>query len=187
MGLHEMSSHDANVPRPRVLQVLRILVETRASFGTTFDDEVYFLESIAKVRSGERKWASIGDVDILIGGEHMAQSFWTFLRALLERKLRSVWDVCDVPEDVVGIWKPCNPRKEHPLSLTLDCEANQRTSQGPEFKQYNLDVKLDPSIVSKVPMSSRWMYGNYLELACNDFRAAALHTAFLNSEMLYPS
>ncbi len=144
-----MVSHDQSVPRSGVLRILTILVETQALFGRTFDDEVYFLGSITKVQSGQRTWASIGDVDILIGGGQMAQNFWTFLRALLERGLRSVWDVCYVPPSILDAWKPCFSRKEHPLSLTLDCEAKRMASQGPEFKQYNLDIKLDPSIVSR--------------------------------------
>ena len=182
-----LAGQDQSVPKPGVLRILRILIETRALFGRTFDDEVYFLGSVTKVQSGQRTWASIGDVDILIGGAQMAENFWTFLGALLERGLKSVWDICYVPPNILDFWKPCRSRKEHPLSLTLDCEANPMTSQGTEFKQYNLDIKLDPSVVSKVPLSSGWMYGNTSNLACGDFGAPILHSNLLHSDMLHSS
>ena len=180
-------SEGSDAPRPGVKRILQILVETRDQLGPPFDDEIYFLGSITKVQSGLRTWSSVGDVDILVGGEHMAERFWELLGSLVRRGIRSVWDVCEVPQDILDVWKPCHARREHPLSLTLDCEANLRTFESHEFKQFNLDIKLDPLIVPKVPMSSRWMYGNSSNLRCDDSRVAALHGRFLQSDMLYSS
>ena len=178
------ASTHRDTPKPGVLRTLRILVEARNLFGNVFDDEIYFIGSISHVPTGDKTWMSVGDVDISINGEHMAQDFWKFLRALLERGVRPVWDVCEVPENVVSLWEPCHPRKEHPLSLTLDCDRNMRTFESPDYKQFNLDIKLDPSIVSKVPMCSKWMYANSSQVECDDVSVSSLHKRFLDSDMI---
>lgn len=90
-----------DVPRPGVLGILKTLLKIENLFGPIFDEEIWFIGSISKVPSGERTWSSVDDVDISIVGKHLAEDFWKLLKALLERGIRPVWDVCEVPGDLV--------------------------------------------------------------------------------------
>jgi len=173
-----------DVPRPGIRRILRILTEVRNAFGTSFDEDVSFIGSVSKVPTGQKKWEDVGDVDIAITGRDMAREFWTLMKGLLEREIRPVWDVCEVPSDIIELWRPCNSRKEHPLSLTLDCDTNARTSQSRENKQYNLDIKVDPTILREIPYSSSWMYGNDREIRCDDPISSELRVRFLTSDMV---
>jgi hypothetical protein len=171
-----------DAPRPGVLRILRILMEVRNSFGVSFDEDVSFIGSVSSVPVGRKKWAEVGDVDIAITGKSVARGFWTVMKDLLERSIKPVWDVCEVPSDVIELWKPCNSRKEHPLSLTLHCSTNAGTFQ--DHKQYNLDIKVDSTIIREIPYSSSWMYGNDRQIGCNDAGSSELRARFLTSDMV---
>jgi hypothetical protein len=146
-------------------------------------DELRFRFGIVQCYRRKKKWDDVGDVDIAIAGAKLADKFWVFLKALLERGFHSVWDVCDVPDELKGIWRPCCSRLEHPLSLTLDCKANQLFGTGNpiyrENKQYNLDLAIDARVIRKVPLSSKWMYGNPGVTNCNDPVIGRLHEDLL--------
>ncbi len=149
------------------------------AIGPSFASDIGFTGSISRcVKLGEGL-DKVGDVDFVIIGEGMATAFWNFLRLLLSKGFRSVWDVCDLPTQLIPVWSPCNPRLEHPLSLTLDCEKN------PNFKQYNLDVKISRDVIQKVPNSSKWMYGSDAGCRCGDQRVVELHQAFLRSDVVW--
>ena len=182
----DLTRADPNaLPKLGVLRILRILVEVSEKFGTSFHDDVHFVQGITKVARREKTWVDVGDVDIAIKGENFAVEFWKFLKALSERGLLSVWDVCEVPREYRSSWKSCQARREHPLSWTLDCEKNWRSDLNAS-RQYNLDIKIDASLVRNVPLSSTWMYGNFNNVDCNDALAHQLHSAFLDSELVAP-
>ena len=175
------------VIRDGVKRILKIIDDASQNFGEHFLEEVCFSGSVYECVKDQKVWSDVGDVDIVIVGDNMAQNYWRFLKILLEKGIHPVWDVCNVPEEVRLLWCPCNRRFENPTSLTLDCSENLKfaSSADRNSKQYNLDLDIDRRVIGKVPHSEKWMYCNYACVGCDDPRVSMLHDKFLSVRKIY--